>query len=87
MGDNKLAVQFFRNLLELCCEFDNMQEQKNCLNEFLLAVQNWNQVKNANLIGLESHDSKAHIGQLNLPIVLEESIEVFISLEKLYSNK
>ncbi len=41
MGDITLAVQFFRNLLQLCCEFENQQEQKSCLNEFLIAVQNW----------------------------------------------
>ncbi len=41
LGDNSLAVQFFRNLLQLCCEFDQSQEQKDCLNEFLVAVQNW----------------------------------------------
>lgn len=48
----------------------------------------------SNLIGgdIESENEKnnvgkAHIGQLNLPIVIEDSIEVFISSEKLYSNK
>lgn len=68
-----------------------MQEQKNCLNEFLIAVQNWTAInhKQSNLIGIEdkSKGLKAHIGQLNLPIVLEDSIEVFISLEKLHSNR
>lgn len=67
-----------------------MQEQKNCLNEFLLAVTNLNKQKQQNLIGLESDESqnyKTHIGQLNLPIVIEDSIEVFISSEKLYTNK
>jgi hypothetical protein len=92
MGDINLAVQFFRNLLQLCCEFDHMQEQKNCLNEFLIAVQNWTQIKHSssNLIGLGEEKSKglkAHIGQLNLPVVMEDSIEVFISLEKLNSNR
>ncbi len=38
LGDINLAVQFFRNLLQLCCEFEHEQEQKQCLNEFLLAV-------------------------------------------------
>jgi hypothetical protein len=43
----------------------------------------------SNLIGVEESniDNKAHIGQLNLPILLEESIEIFISTEKLYSNR
>ena len=44
-----------------------------------------------NLIGVDdnssAHDQKAHIGQLNLPVILEDSLEVFISSEKLYSNK
>jgi hypothetical protein len=31
-----------------------MQEQKNCLNEFLLAVSSWNSQKEENLIGMES---------------------------------
>ena len=66
-----------------------MQEQKNCLNEFLLAVQNLNKQKEANLIGIDQQPEKyrTHIGQLNLPIVLEDSIEVFISSEKIHTNK
>lgn len=54
-------------------------------------MENWTHIKhqNNNLIGLEdkSQGLKAHIGQLNLPIVLEDSIEVFIAIEKLNSNK
>jgi hypothetical protein len=60
------------------------------LNEFLIAVSNLNKQKSDNLIGLENNgepEYKTHIGQLNLPIVIEDSIEVFISSEKLYSNK
>eukprot|EP00347_Sterkiella_histriomuscorum_P023756 403333495 len=93
MGDINLAVKFFRNLLQLCCEFDHQQEQKNCLNEFLIAVQNWSSQKSINLIGVDAAagdvqvEQKAHIGQLNLPVILEDSIEVFISSEKLHSNK
>ena len=93
MGDISLAVQFFRNLLQLCCEFDHQNEQKNCLNEFLIAVQNWTNQKSINLIGVEDEANngaevrKAHIGQLNLPIIIEDSIEVFLSSEKLFTNK
>jgi len=46
-----------------------------------------NSQKSQNLIGLEDSNKKTHIGQLNLPIVLEDSIEVFISSEKLYTNR
>ena len=92
MGDINMAVQFFRNLLQLCCEFDHQQEQKNCLNEFLIAVQNWNSQKTMNLLDMDGNThsrdkKKAHIGQLNLPVILEDSIEVFVSSEKLYTNR
>jgi len=89
MGDANLTVKFLRNLLQLCCEFEHMQEQKNCLNEFLLAVSSLNKQKQENLIGLDMGPEKykTHIGQLNLPVVMEDSIEVFISLEKIYTNK
>jgi hypothetical protein len=46
------------------------------------------------LVGLEEEGAvastevkKAHIGQLNLPIIIEDSIEVFLSSEKLFTNK
>ena len=45
-----MAVQFFRNLLQLCTEFENMNEQKSCLNEFLIAVQNWSTQRSINLL-------------------------------------
>lgn len=62
------------------------------MNEFLIAVQNWSTQKSVNLLGVEDDVNKplvhkAHIGQLNLPIIIDDSIEVFISSEKLYSNK
>jgi len=74
MGDSTLAVQFFRDLLQLCTEFDNMNEQKSCLNEFLIAVQNWSSQRSMNLLevedgGQQQQQKKAHIGQLNLPII------------------
>jgi len=54
-------------------------------------VQNWTNQKSVNLIGVEGESQqevkKAHIGQLNLPIIMEDSIEVFLSSEKLFTNK
>ena len=63
LGDITLAVKYFRNLLELCCELNDKQGQSECLNEFLLAVQNWNeQNTKTNLLGMEGKDVKARIG-------------------------
>ena len=63
----------------------------------MIAVQNWSSQKSINLIGLgedgiqTSGDSgetkKAHIGQLNLPVIMEDSIDIYLSSEKLYTNK
>jgi len=34
----------------------------------------------------ESEPAKAHIGQLNLPIITEDTVEIFVNAEKLLSN-
>jgi hypothetical protein len=60
MGDMNLTVKFLRNLLQLCCEFEHMQEQKNCLNEFLIAVSNLNKQKSDNLIGIENNNNNSN---------------------------
>ena len=46
------------------------------------------------VIGLEGEEGgeateqkQAHIGQLNLPVILEESIDIYLSSEKLYTNR
>lgn len=70
-----------------------MNEQKSCLNEFLIAVQNWSSQKSINLLegeddsGQSQVTKKAHIGQLNLPIIIEDSLDIYLSTDKLYSNK
>lgn len=57
----------------------------------MVAVQNWTSKKSINLLedgaSATMEEKKAHIGQLNLPIILEDSIEVFLSSEKLFTNK
>ena len=50
-----------------------------------------------NLLGVEDDPSaaggagqtskKAHIGQLNLPIIIEDSIDIYLSTDKIYSNR
>ena len=60
LGDINLAVQFFRNLLQLCTELQDAGEQQKCLNEFLLAVGNWSQ-KQVDVMG-GGNDGKANIG-------------------------
>ena len=86
-----LAVKFFRNLLQLCCDIDDSDKQKETLEQFLSVVQEWNTLRkseegNNNPFQLIDTGLVANIGFLNLPIILEDSIEVFLNKDRVWSS-
>lgn len=42
LGNWKLSVNFFWNLLQLCCDIDDAETQGKVLQEFLTVVKKWN---------------------------------------------
>ena len=100
LGNLQLSVKFFRNLLQLCCDIEDSSGQKECLEEFLSVVKKWNDIREQSNNPFEQEEGEQRlprtrteslargvtdIGFLSLPVILEDSFEVFLNLEKIFT--
>jgi hypothetical protein len=77
-GNSDLAVQFFRNLILLAHQFQDVNKQRECLTASLTAFRKFEADKEMIDVG--------KIGYVNLPQILPHTVEVFVDHEKIYNN-
>ena len=77
-GNSELAVQFFRNLILLAHQFEDVNKQRECLTASLTAFRKFEADKEVADVG--------QIGYVNLPEILPHTVEVYVDHEKIYNN-
>ena len=86
-------MDFFRNYLKLCTEVDDQNQQGKYLHACLASIKSYldkmKQNENTDLLQIEDsgkNDGILYTGELDIPLILEDQIEVFVESERLYSN-
>ena len=100
--DQRVANDFFRNYVGLCASVEDQVQQRNYLQQCLTAIQNYlkkqkspQQIQQEDLLQFDDPLSKSEepkrnlmeVGDLGIPHLLMDQVEVFISSEKLNSNQ
>ena len=95
-----MADDFFKNYLKLCSEVEDKDQQRQYLAACLDSIQAWLRrqseaaagsasVQETDLLSLEPASSVRRmldVGELMIPLLLDDQIEVFTDCEKLHSN-
>ena len=95
-----MADDFFKNYLKLCSEVEDKDQQKRYLGACLESIESWLRrqseaaagsasVQEVDLLSLEPAGSVRRmldVGDLMIPLLLDDQIEVFVDSEKLHSN-
>jgi len=95
-----VADDFFKNYLKLCSEVEDKDQQRRYLAACLESTQAWLRRQSeasvgpasaqaADLLSLETVSSVQRmldVGELVIPLLLDDQIEVFVDSEKLHSN-
>lgn len=91
-----IVMDFFRNYLKLCTEVDDQNQQGKYLRACLASIKSYldkiqiQPKESTDLLQIEErgkNDGILYTGELDIPLILEDQIEVFVESEKLYSNQ